>query len=347
MLNKKQHIFDILKKNGRIDSQEIARSLGVSRVYASKLISELVHEGQVFQIGKTKGSFYVLTSERSHFFDMQFHKTFNNTALKEDEVYGKIQHLIHDYLKKNVESILSYAFTEMLNNAIEHSRSSKVTVDFTANRAEISFEITDRGIGIFNNLRKKFQLKDNYEALQRVLKGKQTTSPKYHSGQGIFFTSKIADRFEIMSSKLHLIFDNTIPDVFVDEIKPVKGTRVIFRMRKSSDKELKSVFDQYTNDDFRFSKTQTIVELYKQEDSYVSRSQAKKLLEGLEGFDTIILDFKKIQLVGQGFADEVFRVYQTRRPTVELIPIHMDSPVEFMIQRAIAQYQEEKRGVVE
>lgn len=85
-----------------------------------------------------------------------------------------------------------------------------------------------------------------------------------------------------------------------------------------------------------------ILALSKQDDSYVSRSQAKKLLKDLEGFDTIILDFKRVRLVGQGFADEVFRVYQQQRPTVELIAIHMEPTVEFMVRRAMAQVKEDK-----
>lgn len=341
MKNKKAEIMGLLRQKKKITSMEIAERFNLSRAYSSALLSDLVKSGKVIQIGKTKGSFYTLPEHRSEFFDISYHKTFKNNELREDEVYEQIKYLMQDSIKKNVEGILSYALTEMMNNAIDHSQSSKMTVDFQVDQHLIAFTVTDRGVGIFNNLRKKLELKDNYEALQTLLKGKQTTAPKHHSGQGIFFTSKIADRFEIRSSKIELIVDNTIPDLFVREIKPVKGTTVHFEIKKESQKTLRSVFDQYTGDDFRFSKTQTIVELYKEDDSYVSRSQAKKLLQRLEKFDTIILDFRRVQLVGQGFADEVFRVYQAQRPDVELIPIHMEAPVEFIIQRAKAQYAEE------
>jgi hypothetical protein len=44
-------------------------------------------------------------------------------------------------------------------------------------------------------------LKNHLEAIQDLLKGKQTTMPKSHSGEGIFFTSKIADNLTISSSQ--------------------------------------------------------------------------------------------------------------------------------------------------
>lgn len=61
----------------------------------------------------------------------------------------------------------------------------------------------------------------------------------------------------------------------------------------------------------------------------------KRLLTNLEPFNTTTLDFSKIASVGQGFADEVFRVYQLSRPDVKISYIHANPEVEFMIKRAI------------
>ena len=86
--------------------------------------------------------------------------------------------------------MLDYAFTEILNNAIEHSGSP--TIDFTIVRtiADIRFDIKDKGVGIWNNIMRKKRLSDHLEAIQDSFKGKQTTAPALHSGEGIFFTSK-------------------------------------------------------------------------------------------------------------------------------------------------------------
>jgi len=67
----------------------------------------------------------------------------------------------------------------------------------------------------------------------------------------------------------------------------------------------------------------------------VSRSQARRLVSGLERFREVVLDFRGVELVGQGFADEVFRVWARQHLEVALIPIAMSPPVAFMVERAM------------
>lgn len=65
----------------------------------------------------------------------------------------------------------------------------------------------------------------------------------------------------------------------------------------------------------------------------VARSQARSLLLGLEKFKTIILDFDKVPIVGQAFADEIFRIFQNKYPKITITSINMNDAVEFMIRR--------------
>ncbi len=58
-------------------------------------------------------------------------------------------------------------------------------------------------------------------------------------------------------------------------------------------------------------------------------------VNGLERFREAVLDFKGVDLVGQGFADEVFRGWARRHPEVTLVPTDMNEPVAFMVERAI------------
>lgn len=67
----------------------------------------------------------------------------------------------------------------------------------------------------------------------------------------------------------------------------------------------------------------------------MSRSEAKRLVNGLERFREVVLDFAGVERVGQGFADEVFRVWAKQHTDVGLIPIDMCAPVAFMVERAI------------
>lgn len=49
-------------------------------------------------------------------------------------------------------------------------------------------------------------------------------------------------------------------------------------------------------------------------------------------FKTVILDFEGVQMVGQSFVDEVFRVFATAHPEVRLVPIHLVPAVARMVK---------------
>jgi len=70
---------------------------------------------------------------------------------------------------------------------------------------------------------------------------------------------------------------------------------------------------------------------------YISRSQARRILVGLEKFKTIMLDFKDVKVVGQGFSDEVFRIWKMRHPEINIISQNVNENVNFMIKRAQAE----------
>ena len=222
----------------------------------------------------------------------------------------------------------------MLNNAIEHSRSHNVDVTMKREGDLITFTVVDLGVGIFNNIMKKKHLYSEIDAIQDLLKGKQTTAPEAHSGEGIFFTSKVADRLILQSSKKRLIFDNLVKDVFVRDAKKRRGTKVFFVISLNSGIDLSSVFRQYTDESHEFSKTQVDVKLYKVRADYVSRSQARRILAGLDKFKTVILDFEGIDTIGQAFADEVFRVWPRLHPEMTIIPQNTNENIDFMIRRA-------------
>ncbi|MFH0834705.1 MAG: STAS-like domain-containing protein, partial [Patescibacteria group bacterium] len=67
---------------------------------------------------------------------------------------------------------------------------------------------------------------------------------------------------------------------------------------------------------------------------HISRSQARRVLAGLEKFKVIVFDFDKVPMIGQAFADEIFRVFHDKHPQIRLETANMNEGVEFMIKRA-------------
>jgi hypothetical protein len=183
-------------------------------------------------------------------------------------------------------------------------------------------------------------LGNHLESIQDLLKGKQTTLPKGHSGEGIFFTSRAADVLIIQSSQKKLVFDNIEEDVFIKDAKNFTGTRVSFAIQSHSRKDLNDIFKRYTEESFEFSKTEVQVKLYRQGVEYISRSQARRIIVGLDKFKTVILDFNEVESIGQAFADEIFRVWQVNHPGIKIVPKNVNENVDFMIRRAVSTVRE-------
>ena len=337
-MNVRQLILQKLRNQPSVRAAEVIKITGFSREYVNRFFRALVTEGKLNRLGKANQARYVLEGRKFKkvLVPITTHRKLANQDLREDVVLAEIEHSARALagVPENVRRIMEYAFTEMLNNAIEHSRSREISVVINRQTASVGFEVTDRGIGIFNNIRQKRKLKGVLEAIQDLLKGKQTTAPRQHSGEGIFFTSKIADVLTIQSSGKKLIFNNVVGDIFIRDIRPARGTKVSFSIGVKSKRNLQKVFKNYSGEAYGFTKTRVGVKLYELSSEYISRSQARRIMSGLEKFKHVTLDFRGVKTVGQGFADEVFRVWQKNHPSITIEPKNMNDNVRFMTTRA-------------
>ena len=340
MLKPSEIILKLASEKDNITTAEITRKLGnISRQAASRHLRNLVNTGLLVKRGRTIGSHYILARKAALLPSDQVKPRLLRRNLEEHKTFATLRDqapFIRE-LKDNVHSILFYAFSEMLNNAIEHSQSTWVTVEINRDTTNLRFIISDFGIGAFRNVMRTHNLKSELEAIQDILKGKTTTAPHSHSGEGIFFTSKIADIFTLDSFGYRLRVDNLINDVFIEKPESInRGTRVEFTIALNSIRHLNDVFSRFVVDSTKpgFNKTEIKVRLFVAGNVYISRSQARRILSGLEKYESIIFDFDKVTTVGQAFADEIFRVFKNSHPKIHLEAIHMAEPVEFMIERA-------------
>ena len=227
---------------------------------------------------------------------------------------------------------MHYAFTEILNNAIDHSISDRCKIEVRLDATKLTFTIRDIGIGVFSSIAEKFDLQDEHAALIELIKGKTTTQPHAHSGEGIFFVSRSADRFVLRSHRLQIEWDRDRDDVFVSDPRFLKGTLAQFEIRRDSRTRLENVFAEFAPEeyDYQFQKTRVLVKLLRRD--YVSRSEAKRLLHNLDKFSEIELDMRDVESVGQGFADEIFRVFALAHPGISIRTINAGDAVAAMIR---------------
>jgi anti-sigma regulatory factor (Ser/Thr protein kinase)/biotin operon repressor len=321
---------------GKVATVEVAKIFGISRQAVFKNIRGLAASGVLLKTGLAKHPYRLKPLKDSHTTVQVGQGTQENKIWNES-----VAPLLQD-LNSNAREICHYGFTEMFNNVIDHSLSESADIRITVDALVVRMIIQDHGIGIWKKLQEWFHLDDPRHALLELTKGKLTTDPKRHTGEGIFFTSRMFDKFILASDKLTFCRfqegDEWLFDVKEDDAGP--GTKVCMILYLDSEKTPKDAFDQFTAefDDFGFNKTHLSVQLAKYEgDHLVSRSQAKRILNRLDKFKEVFLDFRDVTDIGQAFADEIFRVFQNDHPSIRLMPVNARPEVQRMINRAMAQ----------
>ena len=308
----------------------VAAQLGLSGARVSMQVRALAADGYLHKSGTTRPT-YALGRNR------RFERRYVRQGLAEDTVwFEQLQPLLRD-LPRNILDIAHHGVTEMVNNAVDHSDAAWVMVRMDRRDGRLRFEIADDGIGIFRKLTRALDLPDERLALLELAKGKLTTDPRRHSGEGIFFSSRMFDSFRIASEGLVFDHDANYERDLLDDADEASGTRVEMQIATDSSRTAKDVIDQYSSgpDDYSFAKTVVPVRLAKVGDeNLVSRSQAKRLLQRVDRFRCVMLDFAEVSSIGQAFADEIFRVFANEHPAVELIAFHAVPEVQQMIRRA-------------
>ncbi|MEX1046716.1 MAG: DUF4325 domain-containing protein [Actinomycetota bacterium] len=326
-------IFAHLKRHPVVSSGDIASALGLTRQAAHYHFIKLIRQGRLERIGAGRGSRYRLPKLAA------FDKVYSLSGLQEDRAWQVILAAVPAIAQArvNVRSILSHTFTEMLNNAIDHSSGSTAHLTLHTDDRRATFEIVDNGVGVFRHVRQKLHLRSDLEAIQELTKGKRTTDPARHTGEGIFFTSRLVDQFVLDSRGLRWTVDNERNDQAIADVAKTDGTRVECQIDFDSPRKMTDVFAEFTSADAReFSASEVTIRLFELPGEFVSRSEAKRVASGLDRFRTVTIDFSGLNEAGQGFVDELFRVWAKAHPETQLLPINMSPAVTFMVKRGLA-----------
>ncbi len=306
----------------------------ITRQAVNKHLQRLVSEHALTEEGQTRRRSYKLAPliEWASGYPV-------SPELAEDVIWRKDIALVLGPQPQNALDIWHYGFTEMFNNAKDHSEGSQIVVKIKKTAVTTEISILDNGVGIFKKIQKAMELLDERHAILELSKGKLTTDPQHHTGEGIFFTSRMFDRFYILSGGVYFSHQFGRPEDWILEGQEGPGTYVQMILNNHTTRRSEKIFRQFASGDGDFGFNKTIVPVVLAQygnDKLISRSQAKRLLARVELFKTVILDFKEVPGIGQAFADEIFRVFPRQHPEVELYAINENSEVKRMIVRAKA-----------
>lgn len=328
-------------RSGPLASEATAQT-GLSRVAVSRRIKKLADTGYLLRHGSGTRQTYSL-GPRRFWLGVQSPDSITQQG---GEMMVWEQHLapLLADLPRNVKSLANTAFTEMLNNALDHSGATRMAMGMHLDAGQLHMLVADDGEGIFRKIATAAHLFDTRLALLELAKGKYTTAQQGHSGMGIFVSSRMMDGFCIESCGLR--FDpheasQPLPRFdWMDAascLKPAPAQTVV-RMSVAVDsaRTPNDVYLKYFDPDEvggeAFHTTEVPVRLAQLSSELVSRSQAKWVMDRATQFKTVILDFEGVEHVGQAFVDEVFRVFATAHPEVRIQTTGMTPGVEKLVR---------------
>ena len=300
---------------------------GVSKSTVYNYLTTLQNNGEVERVGGSMP--YRIVYKTSRF-------TVDPTRDRsEDRLFARDVAPMLSELPQNVQRIWRYAFTAMLNNALEHSKASAIVCVVSRNRLSTIIGVLDNGTGIFRRIQQDVREQTgesitSAEAAALLFAGGYTGAPDTHAGQGIFFVSRLMDHFAIRSEQ-QLFTPNGEQEE--ENAERFRGTAVQMALANDSTRELSDVMSRYIDPEAGFIRTEIPVLRFFGGECPISRSEARRLGALLADFREAELDFADVDEIGPDFAHELFTVLAAQMPTLRIHVVNAVPAVEAMLRR--------------
>ncbi len=342
---KRESIKRYMLEKIRMDDEQYvlktAENFQISVTSVKRYISDCIADGIIEECGERVTGYRMVTKEDEFIYSLK-------DPVWEDKIYYTDIFPLLIHTSSEAQSIWGYCFMEMMNNAIEHANAAKIYCRVKRDYLYTEISIVDDGIGIFKNIQNHLEKEygqhlDYQDAILELHKGKFTTNPATHSGEGIFFTSKMMREFVVLSDAAYFSTGCMDRDKLVQshllayftKIHHI-GTMLVMKLENQATRKPKEVFDVYAPIEEGFVKTYIPLKEVCPYGEPIARSQARRVVYRLEEFRQVEFDFAGIDFMGQGFADEVFRVFQNQHPEIQLIPLNANESVLGMIKHVRA-----------
>ena len=143
---------------------KVSENFNLSKTTIYRYLRELEEKGVIKK--KNRGNYELVKTSYNFIYD-------NDGSLEEDYIYKRDIEPLISSLPENVRKIWMYSFTEMFNNAIEHSESEKISCYVECNYIETTILIMDYGVGIFKKIQDYFGYNSIDDAINELFKGRR------------------------------------------------------------------------------------------------------------------------------------------------------------------------------
>ena len=256
----------------------------------------------------------------------------------EEDLPWSLDFAPHFVLPLNLLRLVQQAFCELLNNAIGHSGGSHVTVSLRQTANQVQLLVSDNGVGLFERIAQTFSIASPALAMLELSKGKLTSQPQRHTGEGLFFTSRLADVFDLHANDA--AFQQRAWDErgwHAQRALRHTGTSIYAAFALDTPRTLDGVRRAYSvgaADAFGVDFSRTVVPLRlitSAIEGLESRAQARRVCARLGEFRRAEIDFGGVASVGHAFADELFRVFGPAQRSLELVPVNMTPAIAALV----------------
>jgi anti-sigma regulatory factor (Ser/Thr protein kinase) len=306
---------------------ELQRRLHVGRAAARRTLARLAEARWLVREGTPRRPRHRPGALR------QVVRTYALAGLQEDRPWIE-DFAPHFALPPAVRRLARHVFTELVNNAVDHSEGTRVTVSLRQTPTQAQLLVSDDGRGLFDKLRAAFALPDPALAMLELGKGKLTSDPARHGGRGLFFSARAADVFDLHANAAAFRRRAWEGDGWHrGRALDRRGTSIYAAIALDTTRTLESVFAAHSLDGrgVGFERTVVALQLLADQGELATRAQARRAASGLARFARAELDFAGITHVGHSFADELFRVLAPQTGALELVPLNMAGGVAAMV----------------
>jgi hypothetical protein len=312
-----------------------AKKFDLSRQATARHLKKLILQGDIEIEGNTSGRNYSLSKGRIVEFAYAVSERPNEHTVWQKDILPLLQ-----FFSDTLIQLWNFCFETIFKNCVYHSDGTNIRVQIIRQKTQTTAIISDDGKGLFRNIKETMGLDDEQHAALELSQRRLTTNPHNNFGQNIFYSSKMTDHFTIISGKIIFTHQDGIAwDWALDTSdENIGGTIISMTIGNATLRTKTNVFDEFPvmkRGDHLLSKTCIPIKLIQYStEAFFSRSLARKILSRIDRFSIAVLDFLGVEKIGPAFADQIFRVFASEHPEIQLRHCNTNKQVEEVIQAA-------------
>lgn len=319
--NLSEHQKDIVKT--------AVKKFGLTRPGILKHMRALIGDGRIEVAGTTKDRTYKLIPLVDY---VQTFERSDNIRI-DSIIYNELIPLLKN-INSNIIDICEFTFSALLNNLMEHSKFQFFNIKILLCNNDLQIHIFDNGIGIFDNIDQKLNLKNKKLSVFRLAEGAIKDSSQCASEGDINLLLYLFDKIIISANEIELSHDNKNQLWSSRNIDKNHGTK--FELYLSMDTKIK--ISEVLKEKSLYNKARVPVNIVSSiNENLMSRKQAGYIVDNVPINNEIEFDFAGVNLISPAFADEL--VKETKNDILDINWINANEAVDSLMSYTINRYK--------